>query len=139
MAGVKSVFKQDPRATAATGLVTSGAGIFYGLSVTNTAVLGTAQYVSVYDASAVSSSIYSYSSQSLPTAANRLLWVQQVNAGGSTDGSRPAVPMNPPVGIHFFHGLVVGMTNFTGTAGAATALGVCATYRNGFPSNTINA
>lgn len=131
---VKAIFKEDPRATASSGLCTSGPGLFYGLSITTTAATGL-RYVSVYDASAVSASVYSYHANGSPTADNRLLWVQQVNAGGSAGAS--ITP--PPVGLHFFHGLVVGMSNFTGTAGAAEAMGVCVVLRNGFPSNNINA
>ncbi len=120
--------------SAAGALVTSGMGVFYTFSVTSTSTTAVNSYIAVFDASAAGSAIYNYSftgGANTLSAASRLMWIQQVNAGGSVPSATvPPVGLGiPAFGIPFYRGLVVGETTANGGAVGNSAFQAVVVYR----------
>lgn len=125
----QSVILTQAVPTGSAGLVTTGAGIFLGMSITTTATAALDSYIAAYDMSAGSTAAFDHSFN--PSAGAKLLWLEQVRAAGSVPSSlsHNGPASFPATGIPFFRGLVVGGVNAVGGASGTSALNALVVFR----------
>ena len=125
-----TVLLQQPLASNAASLATSGAGTLMAVNVGSTASAGITTFLSVYDASTQSTAIYDFGNG--PSAFAQLIWFQQIShvSSATVQLSTPFATPLPATGIPFFRGLVAAITDVDGTAAGSTAVNVAVTYRS---------
>ena len=120
---IKTFYMANPSATEAGSLVTTGAGLVFGVGFTMTGAATANQYIALYDASAAGTACYDYGFTQ--TSVTRLLHLFQATAASAATTIVMVAPwqdFNEP--IPFFDGLVVADCNFNGTVVGVSSMNV---------------